>query len=48
MLSEEGPTAVEYSVIVGVIILVCIVAIIPIGSRTNVPFNNMTNSLGAS
>jgi pilus assembly protein Flp/PilA len=48
LISEDGPTAVEYSVIIGVIILVCIVAIIPIGSQTNVPFNNMANSLGAS
>ena len=48
LASEDGPTAVEYSVMLAVIVLVCFLAIQAIGTRTNTTFNNMGKSMGAS
>lgn len=44
---EEGATAVEYAVMVALIIVVCIVAIGVIGTRSNVAFQTVANSLPA-
>ena len=38
---EDGPTAVEYAVMLAFIILVCITAIQTVGSRTNDIFVDM-------
>ena len=40
--AEDGPTAVEYAVMLGFIITVCIGAIQMVGANTNVKFNNPT------
>jgi pilus assembly protein Flp/PilA len=37
---EEGPTAVEYAVMLALIIVVCIVAITAIGTNANSTFAN--------
>ena len=37
---EDGPTAVEYAVMLGFIITVCIAAITTIGGNTNKVFSN--------
>lgn len=47
LASEEGPTAVEYAVMLASIILVCIVAIQTIGTATSTTFTNMGNSMGS-
>jgi pilus assembly protein Flp/PilA len=38
--SEDGPTAVEYAVMMALIIVVCFVAITTVGSNTNKNFSN--------
>ena len=38
--SEDGPTAVEYAVMLALIIVVCVVAITTIGSNTNAVYSN--------
>ena len=43
--SEEGPTAVEYSVMLMLIILVCLAAVALIGTETNTTYENMSRSL---
>ena len=46
--SEDGPTAVEYAVMLALIIVVCLVAISSVGTSTSTVFNNTANSLGAA
>ena len=48
LVAEDGPTAVEYVIMLSLIVLVCLAAIDAIGTRTNTSFNNMAKSLGAS
>jgi len=45
---EDGPTAVEYAVMLALIIVVCLAAITTIGSRANQTFTTVGNSLSAS
>ena len=45
---EDGPTAVEYAVMLALIIVVCIVAITTIGSQANVTFNEVGKELGGT
>ena len=47
LASEDGPTAVEYAVMLALIIIVCLVAIQSLGTNANTTFNNIGNSLGA-
>ncbi len=42
---EDGPTAVEYAVMLALIIVVCITAITAIGTNANKTFNNVANTL---
>jgi pilus assembly protein Flp/PilA len=42
---ESGPTAVEYAVMLALIIVVCLAAIGLIGTRANTTFSNVGNSL---
>src|SRR6266481_3760781 len=39
--TEDGPTAVEYAVMLALIIVVCIAAITTLGSNANGTFNNV-------
>ena len=48
LVSEDGPTAVEYAVMLALIIIVCLTAISSLGSRTSTMFSNVTKSLGGS
>ncbi|MGD9644120.1 MAG: Flp family type IVb pilin [Pirellulales bacterium] len=47
LISEDGPTAVEYAVMLALIIIVCLAAISTIGTRANTTFTNVGNSLGS-
>ena len=38
---EDGPTAVEYAVMLALIVVVCIAAITALGSNANKTFNNV-------
>ncbi len=42
---EDGPTAVEYAVMLALIIAVCIIAIGSVGSATSNMFNDSANEL---
>jgi len=44
--SEDGPTAVEYAVMLSLIVVVCLTAITSIGSNANSTFNKVATQLG--
>lgn len=46
--SEDGPTAVEYAVMLALIVVVCLTAIRSIGTRANSTFNNVAQQLGGA
>ncbi len=48
LVSEDGPTAVEYAVMLALIVIVCLTAISSIGSRASTTFTNVASSLGAT
>jgi pilus assembly protein Flp/PilA len=45
---EDGPTAVEYAVMLALIIVVCIVAITALGTNANKTFTNVSNTIGST
>ena len=45
---EDGPTAVEYAVMLALIIVVCIAAITALGSNANKTFNTVSNAVGGA
>jgi pilus assembly protein Flp/PilA len=45
--SEDGPTAVEYAVMLSLIIVVCFVAITTLGTNANKVFSNAALNLAA-
>ena len=47
MVSEEGPTAVEYSVMLALIIIVCLAAIKSVGTNASATFTKAANSIGS-
>ena len=46
--SEDGPTAVEYAVMLSLIIVVCLTAVTSIGQNANSTFTNVAGQLGSS
>lgn len=46
LVSEDGPTAVEYAVMLALIIVVCLTAIQAIGTNANNQFNSISTALG--
>ena len=44
---EDGPTAVEYAVMLALIIVVCIAAITAIGTNANSTFSSVGSTLGS-
>jgi pilus assembly protein Flp/PilA len=45
--SEDGPTAVEYAVMLALIVIVCLAAIQSIGRNANSTFNSVATQLGS-
>jgi pilus assembly protein Flp/PilA len=45
---EDGPTAVEYAVMLALIIVVCITAITALGTNANKTFTTVGNAVGAT
>jgi pilus assembly protein Flp/PilA len=45
---EDGPTAVEYAVMLALIIVVCIGAITTLGSNTNQTFTSVGSAVGVA
>ena len=48
LVSEDGPTAVEYAVMLALIIIVCLAAISAIGTNANTTFQNVADSIGGA
>ena len=46
LVSEDGPTAVEYAVMLALIVIVCLTAIRSIGTNANATFTSVANELG--
>ena len=47
MLSDDGPTAVEYAVMLALIIIVCLVSIKNLGTNSKTTFTNVANSVAS-
>jgi pilus assembly protein Flp/PilA len=45
LVSEDGPTAVEYAVMLALIVIVCLTAIQAIGTNANSTFNTIANEI---
>jgi pilus assembly protein Flp/PilA len=45
---EDGPTAVEYAVMLALIIVVCLIAITALGTNANKTFGEVSASIAAS
>jgi pilus assembly protein Flp/PilA len=45
LVSEDGPTAVEYAVMLALIVIVALTAIQTVGTRTSATFNNIATKL---
>jgi pilus assembly protein Flp/PilA len=48
LTKEDGPTAVEYAVMLALIIVVCIAAITTLGQNANTTFKTVGNTIGSS
>ncbi len=48
IVSEDGPTAVEYAVMLALIIVVCLTAIQAVGTNASTTFSNVSSKLGGS
>ena len=48
LVSEDGPTAVEYAVMLALIIVVCLTAIQAIGTNANSTFNSVATAMPGS
>ncbi len=45
LISEDGPTAVEYAVVLALIVIVCLASIAAIGQKATAAFNAIQNTL---
>jgi len=45
LVSEDGPTAVEYAVMLALIVIVCLTAIQAIGNNANTKFGQVRDAL---
>ena len=48
LVKEDGPTAVEYAVMLALIIVVCITAVTTLGSNANKTFTSVSSKLGTT
>jgi pilus assembly protein Flp/PilA len=47
LVSEDGPTAVEYAVMLALIVIVCLTAISSLGTAARDTFDEVANSVNA-
>jgi pilus assembly protein Flp/PilA len=47
LVSEDGPTAVEYAVMLALIVIVCLTAISTVGKNASSTFNKVAGSIGS-
>ena len=48
LASEDGPTAVEYAVMLALIVIVCLAAIRSIGTNASAAFTNVATQMGST
>ena len=48
LLAEDGPTAVEYAVMLALIVIVCLTAIRSIGTNANTTFETVATELSGT
>ena len=48
MQSEDGPTAVEYAIMLALIVIVCLTAIQAVGTAANSAFEDVTTQLNGA
>lgn len=48
LVSEDGPTAVEYAVMLALIVIVCLTAISSLGTATKDTFNEVKDSINGA
>jgi pilus assembly protein Flp/PilA len=48
LAADDGPTAVEYAVMLALIVIVCLTAIRSIGTNANTTFENIATELSGS
>ena len=48
LVSEDGPTAVEYAVMLALIIVVCLTAIQAVGTKAASTFNTVAGQVGTT
>ncbi len=48
LASEDGPTAVEYAVMLALIVIVCLAAISSLGTATRETFQGVTDAISGS
>ena len=48
LVSEDGPTAVEYAVMLALIVIVCLTAIRSIGTNANAAFTEVATQIAPS
>jgi pilus assembly protein Flp/PilA len=48
LAAEDGPTAVEYAVMLALIIVVCLVAITALGTNANATFTKVSTAINGS
>jgi pilus assembly protein Flp/PilA len=48
LVAEDGPTAVEYAVMLALIVIVALTAIQTVGTRTSATFNNIASKMPTS
>jgi pilus assembly protein Flp/PilA len=48
LVSEDGPTAVEYAVMLALIVIVCLTAIRSVGTNANATFESVATELTPS
>ena len=48
LVSEDGPTAVEYAVMLALIVIVCLTAITSVGTNASATFDEVASQLAPS
>jgi pilus assembly protein Flp/PilA len=48
LVSEDGPTAVEYAVMLALIVIVCLAAIQAIGTNCSAAFQEVADQIGST
>ena len=48
LVSDDGPTAVEYAVMLALIVIVCLAAIQAIGTNTSAAFQEVATQIGST